>query len=90
MDIYVDHAGSDPRSVKAWLAGNDDGRGLLYAVFRTRTLRANPRLTDVEVGALYRRALENGWEEENRAKLAAIGIAIASYAAFAVWLVIFT
>lgn len=85
MDIYVNHAANDPRSAKAWLEGRDDGRVMMYSVFRRKALRRNPSLADAEIDSLYRDAVRNGWLEMNRFKLRAIAGAVVAYAIFWIW-----
>lgn len=85
MEIYTDHAGNDPRSVKAWLQGKDDGRTMLYEVFRKKTLKRKPSLTEAEIDLLYREALQSGWAEWNRMKLRTAMAVLIAYAIFWVW-----
>lgn len=85
MDIYVNHATNDPRSAKAWLEGRDDGRVMMYSVFRKKALRRNPLLSDVEIDSLYRDAVRNGWVEMNRLKLRVFAGAMVAYAVFWTW-----
>jgi hypothetical protein len=85
MEIYVDHAAKDPRSVKAWLDGRDDGRATLYNVFRKKALKRHPSLTDADVDRLYREALQTGWAEWNTAKLRTAAAVLIAYALFWAW-----
>jgi hypothetical protein len=85
MEIYIDHAAKDPRSVKAWLDGRDDGRAMLYNVFRKKALKRQPAITDAEIDRLYGDALRAGWAEWNTAKLKIAAVVLIAYAIFWVW-----
>jgi hypothetical protein len=60
-DVNRDYAGDDPRSVKAWLRGEDDGRGRAYERFHRELLRRDPTTPEDEMEGRYHAALQAGW-----------------------------
>ncbi len=62
------YAATDPRSVQAMLAGTDDGRGRAFELFRRQALRKAPGLSNEMLDEQYRRALANGWLQQQKRK----------------------
>ncbi len=53
-DQMLDYAGTDARSVKAMLTGNDDGRTKAYECYRAEAVARKPDISEEELAENYR------------------------------------